>query len=132
MKTINQFIRENRIHMTCEWNDSNPNMDLDDWSRTATHWKCTLRRGKRQLTTYFSQGTAHTEEPTAADVLDCLASDSAGNFTSFEEWCGNYGYDPDSRKAERTFLTIKKQSGELLRFLGPDSYKALLFDTERQ
>jgi len=41
------------------------------------------------------------KSPTAYDVLACLDTYSDG-FT-FEDFCHSYGYDTDSRKAEKTF-----------------------------
>jgi hypothetical protein len=42
--------------------------------------------------------------PSLADVLSSLCSDAdAIDAGSFEEWAGNLGYDPDSRKAEATY-----------------------------
>lgn len=133
--TLKQFIRQHKIRMTAEWADSNPNMMTDEnWSRSATHYRCVLRCGKRQMTVPFSQGSAHTKEPSAEDVLNCLASDAAGyeNARSFEDWCSEYGYDTDSRKAEKTFKTIERQATDLARLLGaPSSYETLLWNTER-
>jgi hypothetical protein len=117
-----------------EYVADNPNMAADDgWKRSATHWKCTIRRGNKQLTTYFSQGSAHTKEPTLADILDCLASDAAGidNARDFEDWCAELGYDPDSRKAEKTFKVCEKQAESLKRLFGED-FKTLLYETGRE
>jgi hypothetical protein len=93
-----------------------------------THWKCTLRTKGRRMTLYFSQGSAHTREPETADVLDCLASDARTleSSRSFEEWALDLGYDEDSRKAERTYRAVKKQSARLRKLLGESAYKALL------
>ncbi len=65
--------------------------------------------------------------PTAADVLDCLASDCSGmdSGTTFEDWCSEYGYDTDSRKAEQTFLAVKAEAAQLREFLG-DAFSDLL------
>ena len=134
MQSLQSFINRNHIRMTCDSADSNPNMDSDEWTRQASHWKCTIVGPKlRKLTVYFSQGSAHTSEPTAVDVLDCLASDAVGveNAHDFEDWCREYGYDIDSRKAERTFKTIERQADGLKRVLGPEAYKTLLYNTER-
>lgn len=70
--------------------------------------------------------------PELADVLDNLASDAAGyeNARSFEDWASDYGYDTDSRKAERIYSEIKKQVSELRRLLGAD-YEKVLFEIER-
>ena len=133
--SIGQFVKENHISMTADWADwadSNPNM-LD--SENMDHWKCVLRHGNRSMTVYFSQGYGHNgKAPKTASVLDCLASDAAGvdNARDFADWCSEYGYDTDSRKAEKIFKTCEHQAKRLRSFLGGDEYKRLLYDTERE
>lgn len=120
-----------RISMNADSADSNPNMDD---SANMDHWKCKIRCGSHSMTVIFSMGMGHHgKKPELYEVLDCLAADAAGyeNARSFEEWCGEYGYDTDSRKAERTYRTIEKQADSLKRLLGEELYKALLWDTER-
>ena len=117
--------------MTATWADNNPNMPD---AENMDHWKVVLKRGKKQMTTYFSMGYGHKgQEPTAADVLDCLASDAASyeNCGRFEDWASNMGYDTDSRKAERTFKTIGRQTFKLYEFLGSELYGSILWETER-
>jgi hypothetical protein len=77
-------------------------------------------------------GLAHTQEPTTEDVLNSLASDAAGieNARSFEAWCNHYGYDTDSRRAEKTFNVCERQAEKLKSFLGEELYKQYLFNTE--
>ena len=114
--------------------DRNPNMNAPEaWMRGATHWKIVLVGTGREFTTYFSQGSAHTKEPTVADVLDCIASDAScvENYQTFEDFAAGLGYDPDSRKTERTFKTIQKQMHSLKRFLGRELYETLLWNIER-
>lgn len=152
--TIKQFIKENRISMTASWCDSNPNMDD---SANMDHWKCIFNikalkegfdtwhgyKGKlgacqyttRAMTVYFSQGYGHNgKSPKVDSVLDCLASDAAGveNARNFEDWCSEYGYDADSRKAEKTFKTCEHQAKRLRSFLGEDLFQKLLWKTERR
>ncbi len=71
--------------------------------------------------------------PSLADFLDCLASDAGSydNARDFSDWCGEYGYDDDSRTAERTYNMIAEQSRNLRRLLGADSYRELTENTER-
>ena len=132
---LSQFIRRNRIRMNSELTDTNPQMASDaDWMRSATHWKVTLRCRRRQLSTYFSQGPAIAKEPTAEDVLDCLASDAASVETagSFEEWARELGFDTDSRKAEKTYAVCERQAGKLRDLINdPQEYDKLLYHTER-
>ena len=125
------FIKGNHIRMTAERVDSNPNMDD---SANMDHWKCLFRAGNSRMTVYFSMGYGHHgAEPEADEVLDCLASDASGieNARSFEDWCGDYGYDSDSRKAEKIFNTCEHQAKRLRQFLGDSAYETLLWNTER-
>ena len=126
--SINDFINAHQIIMTVKRITSNPLMD--DMPR---HFMCTLKRGDSIMKTRFSQGSAHTENPSLADVLDCLGSDSAGyeNAKDFEDWASEYGYDTDSRKAEKIYNTVAKQAEELKAFLGEEAYNQLLWETEK-
>jgi hypothetical protein len=124
--TLRKFIESNRVRFAAEMTDANPHMD--SMPAGSVHWRCTLKVGRRSMVVYFSQGPAVCREPTAEDVLDCLASDASGyeNAGSFEEWCGEYGYDTDSRKAEKTYKAIEKQCDGLGRLFSPDQFAALL------
>jgi len=130
MGTMADFVARHNIKIACEWADRNPHMP--DWN-DANHYKCKLTMGRKQMTVYFSQGYGISHEPKTADVLNCLADDSAGvsNARSFEEWAEEYGYDTDSRKAEKAYNVCVKQAARLLSFLGEDLYSDLLWDTER-
>lgn len=92
------------------WND-NPG---------AHPYKVTLRYKRRTLTTPFFMGAAHTREPGAADVLYCLCADARSGEMSFEEFCSEFGYDPDSRKHHATWKACAKMAPRLRRFLGDD------------
>jgi len=132
MKMLKAFVDEHRITMACTLTDSNPNMA--DMPAGSTHWRCVLRRGNKRLTTPFSMGPAHRSEPTVQNVLGCLASDAAGieNNSNFEDWCGEYGYDTDSRKGERVFRAVKAEQRKLRQFLGDELYSELVWSVERE
>jgi hypothetical protein len=126
--TIRQFVALHKITIHCHGPiASNPYMERDEWSRSATHWLVTLRCDRRRLCTYFSQGPAFTSDPSATDVLECLQSDAIGivNATSFETWAADLGLDTDSRSAERTFHACARTTARLRRFLG-DAFDAFL------
>src|SRR5262245_1458008 len=97
--TISALIAREGLKFSADLTDHNPHAQDDKWAATATHWKCLIRKGRRSMTVYFSQGPAISREPTLADVLDCLASDASGfeNAGDFTSWCSEYGYDSDSR-----------------------------------
>jgi len=44
--------------------------------------------------------------PSAYDVLACLTKSEVG---SFKDFCGDYGYDEDSRKAEKTYKAVLEE-----------------------
>lgn len=131
--TIKAFIEAEKLEMNVSLAARNPYMD----KQLPRNFYCTIRqagRGNpRSMHVYFSQGSAHTNAPTLAEALDCLASDAAGveHARSFEEWAEEYGYDTDSRKAEKTYRLCVDQASELRALLGHDAYEMLLYHTER-
>lgn len=131
MTTLQTFINRNRITAHAEWADRNPN--TNDMPAGSSYWRVTLRHDGRQLTVPYSMGPAHSREPEAIDVLDALASDASGyeNARSFEEWAEEYGYETDSRRAERVYRAVERQTTGLQRLMG-DKYRTLLWDTERE
>ena len=132
--TLDQFITEQQLVMSVRPVKRNPHMQGEQMPR---NFECTIEfegRGYHEpLTVYFSQGSAHKKPPTLAEVLDCLASDASGvdNAQSFEDWASEYGYDTDSRKAEKTYNICVQQAQELKALLGQDAYNQLLNGTER-
>ncbi|HVT61903.1 MAG TPA: hypothetical protein VHD33_00235 [Legionellaceae bacterium] len=115
--TIQEFIAKHGIKMIAERTDSNPNMVDSTWR--ADHWKVRFSFGKRRMTTYFSMGYGHNgKAPEADDVLNCLISDCSVIDQTFEDWAGDFGYDTDSRKAEKTYKACIKTGNRLLKFLG--------------
>ena len=132
--TLDQFITEQQLVMSVRPIKRNPHMQGEQMPR---NFECTIEfegRGYHEpLTVYFSQGSAHTKPPTLAGVLDCLASDASGvdNAQSFEDWASEYGYDTDSRKAEKIYNICVQQAQELKALLGQDAYDQLLYETER-
>ena len=56
--------------------------------------------------------------PTLNGILSCLISDADGaDALTFEEWCSDFGYDTDSRKAERIFNECRRIAVLLQRIL---------------
>jgi len=57
--------------------------------------------------------------PKTADVVSCLIHDSvAGSHSSFEDFCAEFGYCTDSRKAEKLHLACAKIAAQFYPFLG--------------
>lgn len=60
--------------------------------------------------------------PPVADVLSCLLLDFSAINSLFEEWCAEYGYDTDSRKAEKLYNQCRENAIKVMRLLGADFY----------
>ena len=77
----------------------------------------------RQTDENFKNAKAELENGSTAvypkldDVLCCLLSDSEACDLSFEEWCAEFGYDTDSRKALAVYEACKA-NGEKCKRLG--------------
>lgn len=63
--------------------------------------------------------------PDAADVVHCLLMDASGTDETFEEWAGNLGYDPDSRKAEGIFKACRDVAAALRRTFTHEELESL-------
>jgi hypothetical protein len=69
----------------------------------------TLRRGKRSMSLSFWNSLMDKQEgntPDAYSVLACLQKYDPG---TFENFCGDFGYDLDSRKAEKTYKAVVRE-----------------------
>ncbi len=63
------------------------------------------------------------------NALYCFVSDAESGEEPFEDFCANFGYDEDSRTAERIYKACKK-SAEKLQRLNFNSYLiAKIYDT---
>jgi len=108
-----------KVTMTAKQVRENPNMA--GMPAKSTHWKCMLRYQGRRMGVFFSMGPGHDDrEPTVQDILECLFCDSHGAEEPFETWVKDLGYDPDSRKALKTYEVIGRQTAKLRRLLGED------------
>ena len=116
---------------------------FDDDKETRDIYRFTLIRDGRKYTAKFGQsivrsGTAkenfktsdafrrsgkftpskpeHFERkrqaPTAYDILACLTKYEVG---TFEDFCSEFGYDTDSRKAEKVYFAVQQEYAGLCR-----------------
>lgn len=70
-------------------------------------------------------------EPSAASVLYCRIGDSRAASMSFSEWCDEYGYDEDSRRAESLYFACAEAGKKLQAVFTPaqlDTLSELLED----
>lgn len=60
--------------------------------------------------------------PSVYDVLASLTKYDPG---TFEDFCSNYGYDEDSRTAERVYFAVQKEYAQLARLFTPEQMEEL-------
>ena len=60
--------------------------------------------------------------PSVYDVLACLTKYDPG---TFEDFCSDYGYDEDSRTAERIYFAVQKEYAQLARLFTPNEMEEL-------
>ena len=114
----------NSIRMKVEFSDKEC-----PWEKQVpgtNSWKVTLYRKGKQMTVDFYTGPALGEPREAHEIMDCLLSDAQSGEMSFSEFCREFGYDEDSRRAERIHKECEKSAEKTRRFLGED-FEAFLY-----
>lgn len=60
--------------------------------------------------------------PTDYDILASIEKNDPG---TFDDFCSNYGYDTDSRKAEKVYFAVQKQASEVRMLFSGSELEAL-------
>lgn len=74
-----------------------------------------MRKGKSYTFSFGQSINNGAAEPDMYDILACLTKYDPG---TFEDFCGNFGYDTDSRSAERTYKAVCKEYKAVERLFG--------------
>ena len=85
---------------------------------TDKRWIFSMRieRNKKNYQFTFGQSIADAAKtPTYYDVLAALKKYDPG---TFEDFCAEFGYNNDSRKAEQTYKAVKKEYAAVERLFG--------------
>jgi hypothetical protein len=86
-------------------------------------FKITLKKGGKQYTFNFGQSIAEgSNEPTLYGVLTCLQKYDVG---TFEDFCRGFGYDEDSKTAERTYKAVIKEFEAMQRLFTDEELEVL-------
>ena len=119
---MNEFIEKHGIKCAVVGDAKKPWDKRDEWQQSANGFRVRMTAHGRRMELDFFMGNAITGVPQAEDVLDCLQSDSSVMGMDFEEWCGDLGYDPDSRKAEKMYRETDRQARRVFRFMGREMF----------
>lgn len=74
---------------------------------------------------YFWASIAQPTIETENDLLNafyCFVTDAIAGMDDFNEFCSNFGYDTDSRQAEKTWKSCKRSAKKLERISDVDIY----------
>lgn len=108
------FARRNGVKMYCLAQDYDYYFPDDREERWI--YKMQLVRGNKSYTFEFGQSiTAGDQIPTYYDVLAALTKYDP---YTFENFCAEYGYDEDSRRAYSTYQAVKKEYEAVERLFG--------------
>lgn len=99
--------------------------DVDNFKQSAAHSRSNIERTRctNKCGVAFGETFRHkdacaanpknTETPTAYDILSCITKSDPGTFRDF---CGDYGYDEDSMRANRIYLAVQKEYASAAKF----------------
>ena len=127
-KKANDFLTANGIKFRATFKDAKCPPYCDGKHIHGERYRVTLHRpgqpGRLSFDFWNSQHDMEAgEQPTAYDVLACISSD-LNCPESFKEFCGEYGYEEDSRKAYATFKRCASFAKRLNAFFTDDKERA--------
>lgn len=132
MQTYQQFAKKHNVTLEARHKGQRTEK-MGDHKVNQDIWACTLLHNGAAYDFPFYVGVGQKgKTPTVDEVLYCLASDAQSTDESFEDWCGNLGYDSDSRKALATYEACARCATELERLLGQGPYNDLIHNTNEE
>ena len=94
---------------------------FQDRRYTCQEFKTGLGHRSKVKRYNYAVGRAYVTVPKApevADVISCLISDANSGMMNFDDFCSEFGYDTDSRKALAVWEQCVSTAGPIKRLLG--------------
>lgn len=102
-------------------------LTFDFWSSINDSYSAEAKKVQKsnsyKVDDFWAQKSA--KKPTAYDVLTCISGDIGMHDWTFEEFCSDFGYDTDSRQAEKTYNAVCDQSRALARLFNDEELDQL-------
>lgn len=117
-KQANDFLAKTGAKIEVKFDHFGKHFDNDTEERDI--YNVTLSRGKRSYNFKFGQSinsTLKSIKPNAYDILSCLQKYDPG---LFEDFCSDFGYDEDSRKAEKIYNAVRNEYLNLAKMFNDD------------
>ena len=106
-KQANDFMKKTGTTMKAVYVGHKPYFVDDKESRDI--YRITLKRNGDRYTFRFGQSINDSDGNTPPTLYDVLASITKSDPESFSNFCSEYGYNADSRKALKTFHAVEKE-----------------------
>jgi len=121
------FLKDRRVKFEAVYLEHGPCFDDDIKNgKERDIWRLTLRRGKHNMSVRFNNSEAKSDHgntpPMVYDLLACLTKSDPG---TFENFCGDFGYDTDSRYALKTYKAARREWAKVQRFFTDTEIKEL-------
>lgn len=106
-KQANDFAKTHNVKLSFIGEPEYKKHFTDDIENCRYVFKCKLSRKGKTYTFDFGQSIrAGAEEPNLYDILSCLQKYAVGDFKNF---CSEFDYDEDSRRAEKIYKAVCKE-----------------------
>jgi len=98
---------------------------MEDMPEGTNHFHVTIGHACEAYSFYYSQGPAHKGLPENADIMYSLIMGISSSDECFEDWCSNYGYDTDSRKAFKIYQAVIEAAANMRRLFSDKKIEEL-------
>ena len=88
-------------------------------------YKCTIITPAGQYTFTFGQSINNSDQATPPRAYDIFTAFTKYDPGTFENFCSDYGYDTDSRTAERTYKAVCKEYKAITRLYTPEQIELM-------
>lgn len=124
-KQANDLLKSLGIEFEANFKRHGKHFAEDKESRDV--FTCEFSRARNSFVLSFGQSIANSDgkggtPPTAYDVLACITKSDPG---SFEDFCSEYGYDTNSRKAESIHASVCEEWQNVSDFFKPSEIEKL-------
>lgn len=128
-KQAQAFLNKFGLKVSVTYLDNNPPAWDEEQSHDRLRYRVTIQRKDthKSLSFIFWDSIANAERGERPKPYDVLASTSAEShiYDDFEDFCSEFGYSTDSRKAERTWKNIDKFAKRINAFFSEEELETL-------
>ena len=104
----------------------------DEWKKTSNKYKARITYNKKSMTIIYYTGSGWKKDPELEDILGSILQDITYLDYGFENFASEWGYDPDSRTAEKIYKDIQKQAKKINRIFNKEEQEELLTYLEKE